>query len=443
MKKRNVIWLRLSIALALVLVIVAGATTTVKAVEFIEGDTIAADQVIEDDVFIAGNHVVIDGTVDGDLFATGSIVTLNGLVKGSMMVAAQTIEINGMVDGSIYAGSSAMSLTENAVIGRNLYYGGFGLESEAGSSVGRDLLVGAYQAQLSGEISRDLLAGLAALELNGKVGGDADVDVAGPGETVRYMPPMFSPPGAPAMIDPGLRVGPEAEIGGILKYTSPAEQTGAIEVVPGGGVVYRTPVPAETTPTPEPRVSIELEIGKWILARAREFVTLLVLGGLAIWLIPALLKRWAERVRTQPMPSAGWGLVAVLLGYAGAAALALLILAVGIFLAIVTLGGLARSFFGVGFSGLGLVFTIFNLLVSYGSKVVVAYLGGRLIVGQFSAGAVEHKVWPLLVGVTLYVLLRSIPFLGWVIGVIVTLLGLGAIWLVFSEEHQPVLPGVA
>jgi len=169
----------------------------------------------------------------------------------------------------------------------------------------------------------------------------------------------------------------------------------------------------------------------------------LVLGGFGIWLIPALLKRWAERVRTQPLPSFGWGLVTLLLGYAGAAALALLILAVGIFLGVVTLGGLARSFFGVGFSGLGLVFTIFTLLVSYGSKVVVAYLGGRLIVGQFSPKAVEHKVWPLLVGVAIYVLLRSIPFLGWILGMLVTLLGLGAIWLVFSEEHQPVLPGTA
>jgi hypothetical protein len=55
----------------------------------------------------------------------------------------------------------------------------------------------------------------------------------------------------------------------------------------------------------------------------------------------------------------------------------------------------------------------------------------------------EHKLWPLLVGVALYVLLRSIPIMGWFIGGVVTLLGLGAVWLVFSEEHQPVLPGVA
>jgi hypothetical protein len=92
---------------------------------------------------------------------------------------------------------------ENADIWRNVYYGGFSLSSQPGSKVSRDLLAGVYQAQLSGEIGRDLLAGLGALELNGKVGGDADIDVAQPGETIVYMPPFFSPPGAPAMIDAG------------------------------------------------------------------------------------------------------------------------------------------------------------------------------------------------------------------------------------------------
>jgi hypothetical protein len=97
--------------------------------------------------------------------------------------------------------------------------------------------------------------------------------------------------------------------------------------------------------------------------------------------LPCLLGRASAHAA---LPAAGWGLVTLLLGYAGAAAIALLILAVGIFLGVVTLGGLARAIFGVGFSGLGLVFAIFTLLVSYGSKLIVAYLGGRLIVGQFS-----------------------------------------------------------
>jgi hypothetical protein len=47
----------------------------------------------------------------------------------------------------------------------------------------------------------------------------------------------------------------------------------------------------------------------------------------------------------------------------------------------------------------------------------------------------------LLVGVTIRVAALNPAF--WIIGFVVTLLGLGAIWLVFTEEHQPVLPGAA
>jgi len=241
------------------------------------------------------------------------------------------------------------------------------------------------------------------------------------------------------MINPGIRVGEGAKIGGVLRYTSRAQQGNSIASAPAGGVVYQTPQPGKTPQEP-PRTSPVVSLGRWILARLRDFVTLLVLGGLAIWLIPALLGRWAERVRATPLPAAGWGLVALILGYAGAALAALVIISLGIFLGIITLGGLARSVFGIGFSSLGLVFTIFTLFVSYGSKLIVSYLAGKLILARLAPQSAEHRFWPLLVGVVVYVLLRSIPFLGWLIGLLVTLLGLGAIWLVFSDEHRQALP---
>jgi len=84
-----------------------------------------------------------------------------------------------------------------------------------------------------------------------------------------------------------------------------------------------------------------------------------------------------------------------------------------------------------------LVMAIFVLLISYGSKLVVAFWGGKWILSKLAPQAAESKIWPLVLGVVLYVLLRAIPVLGWVIGVIVTLLGLGAMWLVFREWQKP------
>jgi hypothetical protein len=66
--------------------------------------------------------------------------------------------------------------------------------------------------------------------------------------------------------------------------------------------------------------------------------------------------------------------------------------------------------------------------------VVVAYPIGRWLLHRFQGDAAVAPVgwqrsWPLLVGVLLYVLVVGIPYLGFVVSVVVTLLGLGAMWL--------------
>jgi len=140
---------------------------------------------------------------------------------------------------------------------------------------------------------------------------------------------------------------------------------------------------------------------------------------------------------SEPLPASGWGLVTVIGGYAGAAILAGLVLAAGIFFGILTLGGLGRTIFGVGFSSLGLAMAIFVLLISYGSKLVIAFWGGKWTLEKLFPQYAESKVWPLVLGVLIYVLIRAIPVLGWIFGVIVTLIGMGAMWLVIQDWRKP------
>ncbi|MDD5469088.1 MAG: hypothetical protein PHS96_14955 [Anaerolineales bacterium] len=109
----------------------------------------------------------------------------------------------------------------------------------------------------------------------------------------------------------------------------------------------------------------------------------------------------------------------------------------------ITLGGLAGTVAGVGFSGLSLVVTVFTLLVSYGSKLVFAYLVGKLTLEKVAPRYAEQKAWPLVLGVVLYLLVRSIPLLGWLVGVLATLLGLGAMWLWFQDRRPAVAPAEA
>ncbi|MEW6718010.1 MAG: hypothetical protein AB1345_10975 [Chloroflexota bacterium] len=439
MEKRTSSKLRWLAIIGLSLLLTLGVVHSAKAIEIIEEDTIPTGAVIDDDVFISAERVEINGTVNGNVFAFGSAVQVNGTINGSLLVGAQNVTIAGDVIGSVYCGASSLILNSGAMVARNVFLGGFALGTQSGSQIGRDLLVGGYQAVLSGEVGRDLLAGLGALEITGKVGRDVKVDVGESGDGFQF-PMFFSPPGAPPMIAPGIRVGKDAVIGGELVYTSIQEQAGQIKAQPQGGVIYQTPTPVEEAKPPTGRVNIFIDIGRWMLTRLRDFVTLLALGGLAVWKLPDLLVRLTEKVRTQPLPAAGWGFLTLIGGYAGALIIALSIILLWVILGAITLGGLAGTVSGVGLSGLSLIVTAFTLLVSYGSKLILAVLLGKLILKGLAPKHADHKVWPLLVGVFVYVFLRAIPLLGWLIGMAVTLLGLGAMWLVFQEERLQVKP---
>ncbi len=453
MLSRNKQHLRWLLALGLTLTLVLGLANVVLAADFRAGDTITIgkDEVIDDDLIITGQNVIIDGTINGDLVVTGGTIVINGTVNGSLLTAGQSMTINGTVGGSLYSAGASLTLGPQAVVTRNLFFGGYSLTTTPGSLVKRDGAMGGYQAILKGEIQRDLRAGVGALALDGIVGRDAYVDVAEPSMTVQ--PDFwrsFTDTELPATIQPGLRIGAAAKITGKLNYTSPIEQASGIVTQPQGGVAYSPPVagtaalpnggPAPVMTAPPPQNAVV----SWLWSRLRELVTLLVVGALALWLLPNLFQRVVEQVRATPMPATAWGFAVLILGYL-AALLAMVLLMVIIFgLGRLTLAGLAWGAFWFGTAGLSTLFTFFTLLVAYGSKVVVAYPVGRWLLQRFQGDAAVTPVgwqrgWPLLVGLLLYALVVGIPYLGFVVSVIVTLLGLGAMWLSMRAQAPKIV----
>jgi len=467
MHTKSFVLTRWMMVFAIVFVLVLSAATPVQAAVIIEDDgELAADEVIDDDLLIsaenvmvdgtvngmviaAGNIVVINGTVNGDVIAVGSVisVTENAQISGNLFSGASIINVAGEIDGSVAGGSTALNVREGANIGRNIYYGGFGLELEPGTTVGSDVRVGAYQVVLDGSVGKEVHAGAEAVELSGSVGGDAVLEVGDPEDAPPFNPFMFSfsflPPEAqaemPEMIDAGLRIADSAEIGGELTYTSRIDQTASIETQPEGGIVFMTPVPevdedGDTDISPGVGAAGALaQFGRWVLKVLRNFVTLMILGALCFWLLPNLFRKTVAKVTSQPWQSAGWGFLSLILGYIAAGFIAIVILMVGILISVLTLGGLSNAIFGVGFSSLALVFAVFQLLVTYGSKLVVSFLVGEKMLTSIGKKEDVKWIWALLVGVVIYVILRAVPFIGWLVGLVATVFGLGGMFLLLRE----------
>jgi len=435
--KRKV--LLIFIPIFLVLTIGFGFAATAKAVEFDEDGILEEGEVIDDDLFIGGDIVEINGTVNGDVFASGSIVKVNGTINGSLASGAQTILINGNVSGSVYAGSMTITLGPDTEIGRNMFYGGFNLNAEEGSIIHRDLLVGAYQALLSGEIGRDVRAGVGALDIEGSIGNNVRAEVASPSDG---QPPQIypSPPGIDTIAPSGIRVSEEAEIGGSLYYKSSEDQSRAIAITPPGGIEFEyDPQVNPNVDSPDPDQIGSRLVGAWLLKQVRVFITLMLLGGLIVWQLPGLLTKVSEKAEKEVMPSLGWGLVSIIVVYLGAFLAGGLVIAGAIFFGVITLGELSKVILTVGFTSLGLIMAGFGLLVSYGSKLVVAYLVGKLLMRWLAPKYEDQPIWSMVIGVFLYTFLRAIPLgFGLVIGICVTLIGIGAMWLTYRDHGKPV-----
>jgi len=371
-----------------------------------EGDIKSGEQ-IDNDLILTGDNPVMDGVVVGDMLVYGSTVTINGTVQGSVIALGGRIIINGQVDGTTIVAGGSLELGPESVLGRNLYFVGGRLDLPEGATVERDLNALCLSAHLSGTIGRDTNA------------------LVGLIEALRL---IFGGP----LIQGGIGA-PD------LSQTEPRLAMASLLPVSFAGDSHLLSVPASPVDTPAIQAETQFDtekINQWLKSLYQIFLPLLIVGLLAAWLAPAFLSQASEIARRRALLSGGAGLVTLIVGYVGAILLAGLVIVLGYFLTTISLSSFAWLVWGLGLFSLGLAFSIFILCAWYGSIIVLSNLAGKMILGRLAPGAAGSRFWPLLLGLILYTLLASIPTLGWVISILVTLFGLGAIWLAFQEGRK-------
>ena len=383
-------------------------------------DSIASGEVIENDALLAGTTVKVDGDVVGDVFAGGAIVEINGNVDGSLVAVGQNVVINGTVGGTVYVAAVTLDLGPEAESARNVYFIGASVATGEESVIGRDLVLASMGANLSGEIGRNT------------------VGMIGPWELFKWFMeligrPVFEPTFSSGAADPSIRVEDHpVQFSGFIPQIDSLLPVSMLNSISGTTDKF---INAEQLAQSSSGIDTETVLG-WLRGILEEYVTLLVFGLIAIWLFASFLKRSGDKLEEKPLKSTGIGLLGLVISVALIGVVILvfvLILMLGIGLGAIGLWDLAWAVWGVGFSSLGLAFWLSLLFVSYGTKVIVAFLVGTLILRRLAPDSLKYKILPLLLGLLLYVLLAWLPYFGWVVAVLVNAIGLGAAWLAYRD----------
>jgi hypothetical protein len=340
--------------------------------------------------------------------------------------------------GSARIAGAGLQLGENAQVNGDLLAAGASLETKEGSLINRDLLVGSGQTLLSGDVDRDVYAGVGALELRGNFGRDVKAYVdqneetaSGPSPNI-YMQrniPLTLP-----SVAPGFTIAESAKIAGDLEYSSTYDLK-----FPGnsvGGEVTRVEPEISKGAVRTPPTALQ-KTGKWTLDLLRNIVTLVLVGLILGWLAPAFVTAISGKLQTQIWPSLGWGAISWATFFLALFLIVLVMVTGGIIFGMLTLGGLSGTIIWLGILSIFALVVAFILVTTYLSKIVVGTALGRWIFRKINPTMAEHKVWPMVLGVIVIVVvvalfrfpLLPLGFFGWLLNFVVVLLGLGALWL--------------
>jgi hypothetical protein len=328
-----------------------------------------------------GERVVIEEgqRIPHDLYAFAGTVVMNGTIEGDLVAGAGVVTINGTVEGDLTVGSGQVFVL-GEVLGD--VRAGTG-QMTVGGSIGEDLLVASGQLTVSpgGSIGEDLIF----------TSGQAVVD--------------------------------GAVEGSILGTAGEYERNGTV-----GGTEDVTIDPGVAPPVAPGVPAPEVVVGDAV----RHWVSVVVLGGLGLLLVPNAMRATEGALRRRPLASAGLG-IGVLVGYLiGFIALILLLILAAIALASVTLDGLAALVIWGGI--LTLLVSMFLLIV--GTLYVVDAVVG-LAVGQLTARGWATSRWHelalLIAGSFVVVLVMNLPVIGPIAKLVVIVLGLGAMAVAIGE----------
>ena len=338
--------------------------------------------------FRSGNTVTIAAgeTVPNDLYAFAGTVQVDGTIDGDLVASGGLVDVTGTVTGDVLVAAGRVNIT--GTVGGDTRIAGGTLS--VGGPIAEDLLAAGGQLTItpSGSVGEDLIAGTGTLTIDGAVTGN------------------------------------------VLARTGTYTKTGTV-----GGTEDVT-ITGQGQPAEPGQPGAAPSATEQVVDAVRHFLVVVLIGAALIWFAPRAYGAMKTALQQRPLPSAGWGIVAII-GFV----VLLIVLLIAIIL-------LAIAFGLLGFSDLVgldiLAGTVAILGASLAFTVVAGYVADGLV-GAALAGLVMRgentsrgrELAELAAGAAVVVLVSSLPVVGPWVKLVVIVLGLGAVLTAWMRRGRP------
>ncbi len=333
------------------------------------------DETLDKDFFAAGNNITISGTVNGDTYLAGGNVLVEGTINGDLITAGGIVNIRGTVNGNVRAVGGNITIT--GPVTHNASIAGGNIDLTDSANVGNNLIIAGGNVIVLAPIAKDISAVCGQLNIGNTVGGDVNTRVG------------------------QMTLNPSANIAGNLNYWSNNKaniQPGA--VVAGSTTQYFPP----QQQAPGKNI-VNTLVGLAAAFKIISLISLFILGSLFWFVMPNYTQRTINTANQEPWLSLGIGILAAIL------------IPILVFILLILIFTLPLALLLLG---------IF-LINWYIAKIFIIIWIGQKILSLFNNPDATYLA--LLIGLIVYGLVTLIPILGGLIGLIVTLIGLGAIIL--------------
>jgi cytoskeletal protein CcmA (bactofilin family) len=345
--------------------------------------TLQRNETVAGDLYTASREVNIDGAVNGDLVAAGGNVSVSGPISQSVLAAGGNLYISGPVFDDIRVVGGSIQVSDQ--VGGDLVVAGGNVQVMPSASINGDVLVAAGSVKIDGKVGGSVKVLGGAVVLNNVITGSVDVKTT------------------------DLTVGPNAVINGRLVYTSKNAANISTSAQLNGGVEMR-PAPQKTQRQSKTAAQVLGVAGVlWFLFKlAAAVLTVLILAKV-------FRKRATELVE---LGSRRFG-YNVLTGF-----IVLVMVPVAILISALTLIGFI-------FAGLGLIWYILMLIMSY---LLGGVLAGTWLWQKITKKSNEVHWKSISLGIAALMILGAIPVLGWMLKFFFLLWSLGTLATYWYER---------